>query len=74
MFFVGGVKCSLLGQDFMRKFQCNWEYCEKSLVLNYDLFNQRGEYNDSTLRVLGQLVHVSALEDRKEKPFVLEYG
>lgn len=50
--FVGGVKCNLLGQDFMRKFQCNWDYCEKILVLNYDLFNQRGEFNDKILRVL----------------------
>lgn len=30
--FVGGVKCNLLGQDFMTKFECQWNYKQNHMV------------------------------------------
>ena len=32
--FVGGVKCNLLGQDFMLRYECQWDYRSDSLILN----------------------------------------
>jgi hypothetical protein len=32
--FVGGVKSDLLGQDFMTKFECQWDYLSHQLKMN----------------------------------------
>lgn len=31
--FVGGVKCNLLGQDFMTKFECQWNYKQNHMAM-----------------------------------------
>lgn len=32
--FVGGVKSNLLGQDFMTKFECQWNYQSNHMMIN----------------------------------------
>ena len=49
--FVGGVQCNLLGQDFMTKFQGQWNYDNNSLSLNFGNINLSEETEQSCLIV-----------------------
>lgn len=42
--FVADVKCNLLGQDFITKFQCQWNYVSNVCNLNSDAEVLRGYY------------------------------
>ena len=50
--FVGGVKCNLLGQDFMEKFECQWDYSSDRVILNCvrtaNIGEHRTNLNDET--------------------------
>ena len=59
--FVGGVKCNLLGQDFMEKFECQWDYSSDSVILNCA---RTENYQEFSGRVVS--VETSAIPPRHE--------
>ena len=59
--FVGGVKCNLLGQDFMEKFECQWDYSSDSVILNCA---RTENYQELSGRVVS--VEISAIPPRHE--------
>ena len=59
--FVGGVKCNLLGQDFMEKFECQWDYSSDSVILNCA---RTENYEEISGRVVS--VETSAIPPRHE--------
>ena len=44
--FVGGVKSNLLGQDFMKKIECQWKYQSNQVVINCAHTRLSGAFNE----------------------------